>query len=60
MWELSKLPFPNLQPTPWIGREDAPACFHTPPGLGLPFPGDTSGIAVVQWLSYHSSWERFP
>lgn len=46
VWELSKLPFPNLQPTPRMGREDTSACFPTPSGLGLPFPGDTSGITV--------------
>lgn len=60
VWELSKLPFPNLQPAPRTGRENVPACFPTPPALGLPFPGDTSGIAVVQGLSYCSSWGRFP
>lgn len=60
VWELSKLPFPNLHPTPKMGREDAPACFPTPPHLGLLFPGDTSGIAVVQGLSYRSFWRWFP
>lgn len=60
MWEPSKLPFPNLQPTPRTKREGAPACFPTPPGLGLPLPGDTSAIAVVQQLSYLSFWGQFP
>lgn len=60
VWELSKLPFPNLRPAPRTGREDAPACVPTPPGLGSPFPGDTSGITVVQGLSYRSSWGRSP
>lgn len=33
VWEQSKLLFPNLQPAPSMGREDAPACFPTPFGL---------------------------
>lgn len=60
VWEQSKLPFPNLQPSPRTGREDAPACFPTAPGLGSPFPGDTSRITVVQGPSYRSSWGQFP
>jgi len=40
VWEPSKLPFPNLQPVPSMAREDAPACFPTPPGPGSPFPRD--------------------
>lgn len=55
VWEQSKLPFPNLQPTPSMGREDVLCLFSHSLWSGIWFPGDTSGIKVVQRLSYPSS-----
>lgn len=60
VWEQSKLPFPNLQPAPSTGREDIPCLFSHSLWSGIWFPGDTSGIKVVQRLSYHSFLGWFP
>lgn len=45
VWEQSKLLFPNLQPTP---REDAPACFSTPSGLGSGSQGTHLGLKLCR------------
>lgn len=39
VWEQSKLPFPNLQPAPSMGREDIPCLFSHSLWSGIWFPG---------------------
>lgn len=48
VWEQSKLLFPNLQPAPSMGREDAPACFPTPFGLGSGSQGTHLGSKLCR------------